>query len=83
MKESASHFEEMRQKYSRPTGRQSPTGSMTSSTSTTSAEDDHRMQDLRLVSNCFVFSKMSYAHFLIYFSKLCNVNTEEKQVENG
>lgn len=78
MKESASHFEEMRQKYSRPTGRQSPTGSMTSSTSTTSAEDDHRVQDLRLVSDFFIFSKMSYAHSLVCFSKLCSVNTEEK-----
>jgi len=48
LKEYASHFEEMRLKYSRPTGRTSPTGSMTSSNSTTSVDDDALVQDLRL-----------------------------------
>lgn len=46
LKESAPNFEEMRLKYSRPTGRTSPTGSMTSRTSTASTDEDPLVEDL-------------------------------------
>lgn len=45
----AIHFEEMRLKYSRSTGRKSPTGSMKSSHSTTSGDEDPVIEDLLLV----------------------------------
>lgn len=51
LKESAPNFEEMRLKYSRPTGRTSPTGSMTSRTSTASTDEDPLVEDLLRVGN--------------------------------
>ncbi|XP_066933160.1 WD repeat-containing protein 44-like [Clytia hemisphaerica] len=48
LKESAAHFQEMKMKYSKPTGRSSPTGSMTSHTSTASADDDPVIEDLMM-----------------------------------
>lgn len=50
LKEYAVHFEEMRLKYSKASGRSSPTGSMTSHTSTASADDDPVVQDLLLAN---------------------------------
>ena len=49
LKEYAAHFQEMKLKYSKPSGRSSPTGSMTSHTSTASADEDPVVEELLLV----------------------------------
>lgn len=55
----------MRKKYSRPLGRVSPTGSMTSSNSTASADDELQIE---LVSKYFIFCQFnSFAKMLLKF----------------